>query len=232
MYVRNHMAILRNLRNIEAAGVSQKHLNKLRACFNDESWATSRVLPFRFIAAARHAVNLEPELEQAMFKCVAGMEKLPGKTVLLVDVSGSMTSSISSKSDLSRIDAACSLAMLVREICDKSDIYSFSDRLVRIPNRRGFALRDAIVTSQPMSGTEAGGAVRTLHDNHVAYDRLIVITDEQSADKLPDPKGKGYVINVASYRNGIGYHAWMHIDGMSEAVLDFIQEYEKEYNEK
>jgi hypothetical protein len=226
------MAILRNLRNIEAADVSQKHLNKLRACFNDESWATSRVLPFRFIAAARHAVNLEPELEQAMFKCIADMEKIPGKTVLLVDVSASMEGPISGKSDLNCMDAACGLAMLVREICSKSDIYSFSNQLVCVPNRRGFALRDAIVNSQPHGGTEAGGAVKTLHMNHVVYDRIIMITDEQSMDRLPDPKGKGYVINVASYKHGIGYYSWMHIDGMSEAVLDFIQEYEKEYNEK
>ena len=28
------------------------------------------------------------------------------------------------------------------------------------------------------------------------YDRLIVITDEQAHDKVPAPRGRGYVINV------------------------------------
>jgi len=58
------------------------------------------------------------------------------------------------------------------------------------------------------------------------YDRLIVITDEQSHDRVPAAKGKGYVINVASARNGVGYGEWTHIDGWSEAVIDYIAELE------
>jgi hypothetical protein len=38
----------------------------------------------------------------------------------------------------------------------------------------------------------------------------------------PKPRGKGYVINVASARNGVGYGPWVHIDGFSEAVIDYI----------
>ncbi len=37
------------------------------------------------------------------------------------------------------------------------------------------------------------------------------------------PKGKGYVINVAAYKHGVGSGAWNHIDGSSEAVLAYIQ---------
>ena len=54
------------------------------------------------------------------------------------------------------------------------------------------------------------------------YDRIIVITDEQSHDRIVVPRGKGYVINVASARNGVGYGPWTHIDGWSEAVVDYI----------
>ncbi len=39
------------------------------------------------------------------------------------------------------------------------------------------------------------------------YDRIIVITDEQSHDRVPAPTGKGYVINVASAKNGVGLRA-------------------------
>ena len=59
------------------------------------------------------------------------------------------------------------------------------------------------------------------------YDRLIVITDEQAHDRVPSPRGKGYVINVASYKNGVGYGRWMHIDGWSESVVDYIRELEQ-----
>lgn len=238
------LALLRNLRNMQQAGVAEEAIRR-----SIQDMKVERVLPYRFIAAARYAPQWEPELEQAMFKCLEGVKKLPGKTALLLDVSGSMDSAISSKSDLRRLDAACGLAMLAREVCEQVDIFTFSMKLVRVPARRGFALRDAIVNSQEHSGTPLGIAVQSIyaplgqrvgsvnfgvHGYHdidypgqgLSPDRLIVITDEQSAGAVPDPKGKGYMINVASYKNGVGYGPWLHIDGWSEAVLSYIQTYE------
>ena len=37
-------------------------------------------------------------------------------------------------------------------------------------------------------------------------DRLIVITDRQSHDPVPDPEELGYMINIASCKNGVGYN--------------------------
>ena len=45
---------------------------------------------------------------------------------------------------------------------------------------------------------------------------------QQSHDRVPDPNEKGYMINVASDKNGVGYGKWKHIDGWSESVLDYI----------
>jgi hypothetical protein len=53
-----------------------------------------------------------------------------------------------------------------------------------------------------------------------------VITDEQSHDRVPAPKGKGYMVNVASARNGVGYGQWTHVDGWSETVVEYIRELE------
>ena len=58
--------------------------------------------------------------------------------------------------------------------------------------------------------------------------RLIVITDEQAHDDVHAPKGKGYIINVASYRNGVGRGNWTRVDGFSEAVLDWLIATEKD----
>jgi 60 kDa SS-A/Ro ribonucleoprotein len=184
---------------------------------------TERVLPFRFLAAARYAPQWEEALEQAMYRSVAGREKLAGRTVLLIDTSGSMDAPLARRSEMLRMDAACGLAVLLREVCDAVEVYSFSDKLVRVPSRRGFALRDAIVSSQPHAGTQLGHALSRLRE---ACDRIIVITDEQSHDRVPAPHGRGYVINVASARNGVGYGAWTHIDGWSEAVVDYIRSLE------
>lgn len=209
------LALLRNLRNMAEARVDD---SLIRAGLT--SMKTERVLPFRFIAAARYAPQWEAELEQAMFKSLEGQPRLPGKTVLLVDVSGSMDSPLSHRGEMRRNDAGYGLAVLLREIAEKVSIYSFSDDLVRVPSRSGFALRDAINTSQRHNGTYLGKALSAIDEK---YDRLIVITDEQAHDAVPNPKARGYVINVASYKNGVGYGQWVHIDGWSEAVIEYIR---------
>ena len=158
-----------------------------------------------------------------MFSCVGDQPKLKGKTVLLVDVSGSMDGSLWQKADMTRADAGHGLAVLVRELREAVEMYSFSDRTVRIPARRGFELRGAIHGSQPHGSTMLGAAVQAVAGT---YDRLIVITDEQAHDPVPAPTSAGYMINVASYKHGAGYGRWMHIHGWSEAVIDFIREFE------
>jgi hypothetical protein len=212
------LALLRNLRNMQAAGVAETLVLGAIA-----KMKTDRVLPFRFIAAARYAPQWEDALEKAMFSSVENVSKLKGKTVLLVDVSGSMDAPLSARSEMQRTDAAFGLAILLREICEDVAVYSFSNEAKRVPSRRGFALRDAINTSQAHMGTYLGQAVRDVEGK---YDRLIVITDEQAHDSVPGPKGLGYVINVASYKNGVGYGKWTHIDGWSESVVEYIRELE------
>lgn len=215
------LALLRNLRNMAEAKVDPSLIFTAL-----EKMKVERVLPFRFISAARFVPQWESNLETAMLKCLDGREKLPGKTLVLVDVSGSMDSKISDKSDLMRYDAANGLAILARELCEEVAVYTFSRRLVRIPNRRGFALRDAIVNSQDHTSTELGAAVSALNARET-YTRIIVLTDEQSSDIVPDPNGKGYLINVAAYQNGVGYGKWTTITGWSEAIFDYITEFEK-----
>jgi 60 kDa SS-A/Ro ribonucleoprotein len=211
------LALLRNLRNMKEAAVEDELvLSALRGA------NTQCVLPFRFLAAARYAPQWEEALEQLMLKSVAEQAKLTGKTAVLVDVSGSMNWALSKRSEMKRTDAAYGLAVLLREIGERVAVFSFSDRLVEVPARRGFALRDAIEASQPHSSTRLGKAVEELNEKE-RYDRLIVITDEQAHDTVPNPKGKGYVINAASFKNGVSYGKWTHIDGWSESVVEYIR---------
>jgi len=217
------LAFLRNLRNMRDSGVNTDLIRSYAATLD-----VTKVLPFRYVAAARIVPEFEDMLESMMFRSLATHDKIPGKTVLVIDVSGSMFGSkISSKSDLDRFDAAAALAMLCREVCEEVEIYSFSDRAVRVAPRRGFALREAISSSQYHSGTQLGNAMRTINANG-SYDRCIVFTDEQSYDRPEAPRGKGYVVNVASYENGVNHNAWTEVNGFSEAVVDYIQALERE----
>jgi Mg-chelatase subunit ChlD len=163
-----------------------------------------------------------------MFRALEGRAgTLPGHTVLLVDVSGSMEAPISQRSEMRRSDAAYGVAILLREIAEKVTVYTFSNEAKLVPGRRGMALRDALDQSQAHGATYLGKAIAKVEaDMRKGYNRMVVITDEQSHDQVPAPHGRGYVINVASNRNGVGYGAWMHVDGWSEAVVEFIVERE------
>ncbi|MGB7731499.1 MAG: TROVE domain-containing protein [Candidatus Acidiferrum sp.] len=220
------MAVLRNLLLMAAAGVSPKLIRERL------SKGVARALPFRFVTAARYAPKLEEAIEEAMLKGISGLEKLPGATGLVVDVSGSMDYRLSGKGEATRMDAAAGLAILLREKSDEFAIASFSDTCVELPPRRGFALRDAVTKSQAHSGTYLKRALTQLHEkaDWRKLDRLIVITDEQSHDGiLPAWTAKAYVVNVAPYKPGISYgNGWTHIDGWSERVVDYIAGVEKE----
>jgi hypothetical protein len=208
------LALLRNLRLMQKAQVPHQTIAEAIAAMR-----TDRVLPYRFITAARYAPDFEPELESAMLKSIKGYARLPGRTRLLIDVSGSMFSPLSAQSEMMRAEAACGLAILAREVCDEVAIFTFSQDVAKVPPRRGFALRDAIVNSQPHGSTFLGKAVTEIDRKG---DRLIVFTDEQSHDNVSAPKGRGYMVNVASYQHGVGHGAWTRVDGFSEAVIAWI----------
>jgi len=121
-----------------------------------------------------------------------------------------MDNKISNNSEVLRIDVADGLAILLREISSNIDVYTFSNDLKLVPARRGFALRDAINGSQRHGGTYLGKALKQLRDKE--FDRLIIITDEQCQDDIPNPDKLTYLINVAPYKNGVGYGAkFIHI---------------------
>lgn len=231
-----YLALLRNLRNMTAAGVDTALIRDALVARNG---GAERVLPFRYVAAARACPQLEPALDEALAAAIADMPILPGKTAVLVDVSGSMDDKLSAKSDLTRRDAAAALACIIH---GDVRMFAFADNVTEVPPRRGMAGIDAI-NQVPRGGTRLFDAIAAINAR-VPYDRLIVITDEQSHSAqghirfgtryeqsvtthgCPAPKAFGYMINVASAKNGVGYGPWVHIDGFSEQVLRFIAERE------
>lgn len=213
-----YMALLRNLRNMEQAGVDRKLMKDKIVAGNAD-----RILPFRFVAAARACPMMEPELDKALINKLAKLPSFKGSTIVLVDVSGSMYTPLSAKSDMTRADAAATLAAIFPS--DDLRVFTFSSTLREVPPRKGMACVSAIHSSQSHSSTILKAAIQELPKG---YDRLIVITDEQSQDGIAPYAAKHkYLINVASYRNGVSYgNGYTHIDGFSENILRYIQEIE------
>ena len=214
-----YFALLRNLRNMDKAGVDH---DLIRDAIMMRQNGADRILPFRFIAAARAAPVFELELDSAMVAGLGNLPQLDGTTAILVDVSGSMSSKLSAKSDLTRMDAAAALASIFP---GRVRLFSFSNYVHEVPPRNGMAGVDAILRSQAHGGTMLGMAVQAVN-NEIPHDRMIVITDEQAHDSVPANVRRSYMINVASAKNGVGYGAWTHIDGFSENIIRFIAEAE------
>lgn len=221
-----YLALLRNLRNMVKAGCDT---NLVNSAIRARKGGAEKVLPFRFAAAARHAPQFEPALDEALQATIATLPQLPGRTVVMVDCSGSMHhTKVSAKSDIDRVTAAATLAACIN--AENLRVFGFANNVVEVPPRRGMAGVDAIIKSTS-GGTALYDAIDQIN-RVVPYDRLIVITDEQDTGgyvrTCPAPKGRGYMINVASYQNGVGYGAWTKLDGFSERVLHWIYEFEKQ----
>lgn len=209
-----YLALLRNLRNMDQAGVDPQLVRDAIAARK----GARQVLPFRYVAAARAAPRYEKQLDQALIKAIAEMPVMNGETIVLVDVSGSMNDKLSAKSDMTRMDAAATLASVIN---GNVRTFSFSQHVKEVPARQGMAGVDAIKRSQSHQGTYLGKAVAEM--NRLQADRLIVISDEQSHDAVPCAKAKhAYMINVASSERAVGHGDWTRISGFSENVLAWI----------
>ena len=73
------LALIRNLRNFKENNVDEDLIISALEKMNAE-----RVLPFRFISAAKYYPAFEPYLEKAMFKCLDGAESLKVEPLLLL----------------------------------------------------------------------------------------------------------------------------------------------------
>lgn len=220
------LAMLRNLRNMVQAGVEHDIIS--RQLITNEY---ARVLPFRFVAAARIMPQFEKELDVLLTTKIDSTEKFDGDTVALVDVSGSMDAPLSARSDLTRMDAAATLASIIN--AERLRVFTFSNALAEVPARRGMAGVDAVIRSQHHGGTALGGALAKLSQIVTKPPkRLIVITDEQSHDAVSAPLDVQYryMVNVASAKNGVGYGPWTHVDGFSENIIRFMHANEERHD--
>lgn len=213
-----YMALLRNLRNMDQAGVDP---DLVREAILARKGA-DRVLPFRYVAAARAAPRFEPWLDEALCAGIAQAPALTGETIVLVDVSGSMNDKLSHRSDLTRMDAAATLASIIH---GRLRVFTFSQEVKEVAPRRGMAGVAAVIGSQPHMGTYLGKAVAQV--SKLPHDRIIVLSDEQSHDAVPAPKVPlAYMINLASTERAVGHGPWTRISGFSENVLNWIQQVE------
>jgi len=205
------MALTRNLRNFDEAGVSDKVAATVAARLADaDEVRRSRQFPFRFLAAFQHAPSLRwaYPLEQALGHSLGNVPALTGRTLVLVDRSGSMWTPMSDRSQLNRADAAAVFGAAVAVRAEHCDLIQFGTGSQSVAYRKGESVLRILERFGNLGGTNTTGAVR---DHYQGHDRVLIVTDEQAAyngygnptDQIP-ANIPVYAWNLAGYRAGHG----------------------------
>ncbi|GHF55828.1 hypothetical protein FHX82_002316 [Amycolatopsis bartoniae] len=202
-----YMAKLRNLRNFDEAGLSDEVAARVAAELSDpEAVRASRQLPLRFLSAYRAVAHdrWQAPLDQALQHSLRGVPRLAGRTLILVDTSSSMTAPFSRDGMLQRWDAATLFGLALAKACAGADVVSYSHLSKEFRLRRGENLLRAAERWRS-SGYFLGGGTRTatMVERHFRrHDRVVVLTDEQTADGVVRAPVPLYTWNLAGYRFG------------------------------
>jgi hypothetical protein len=145
--VMNHMALLRNLRNLETAGVSPDvFIEKLKG-----GVATGQQLPFRYWSAynATKTSGASPQTLDAIEECLLlSLDNLPyfdGRVMSLTDNSGSAQSAMTSAYGSVQINQIANLTgVLTGMISKEGYVGVFGDRLEVMPIRKKSSVFDQV----------------------------------------------------------------------------------------
>jgi hypothetical protein len=203
-----YMALLRNLRNFDEVGINDEAVQTvIRRLTDPVQVARSRQLPIRFLSAFTanaHHFKWSQALETALQLSLQNVPELPGRSLILVDVSGSMVDALSSKSTLTRVQAAglFGSALAIRN-GDRATLVAFGPSSLVLNVPKNAALLTMMKQFHASGGTYTTAAVQR---HFAGHDRVIIITDEQSSDGDPSrviPAGTPlYTWNLAGYKYG------------------------------
>lgn len=185
-----YMALIRNLRNILAAdGVDRAWIEEYLcpAIKNTYSIQKSMVFPYQIYSAYKNMGSDNPAvihaLEQAFMIALSNMPKLAGDTLVILDVSGSMTSPISARSSITIREVGAVYAMCILLTSENSDVIKFATHAKKFKfdlNDNLFHQIEKLDAAENLGyGTELWGAYNCADRK---YDRIMLISDMQIMD--------------------------------------------------
>lgn len=180
-----YMALLRNLRNFDRAGVPDRVAEQVAQRLADPAEvAASRQLPYRFVAAHRTAPSLRwgHALDRALEAATANVPAFRGRTLVLVDTSASMRGGLSKRSTMSAIDAAAVFGVTLAKRGDAVDLVGFADgvfdhRVERYASLLTEVDRFTRRVGEVGHGTRIASAVRASYRGH---GRVVLVSDMQT----------------------------------------------------
>ena len=251
-----YMAMMRNLRNIIRSGAS--NTNKVYEYLTDEARVLkNKQMPFRYYSAYKTLKSEEigtskiyDALEIAIKTSTKNIDKLVGKTLIAADVSGSMNSPISSKSDVTCAEIAVLMLSIANYICEETITTTFDNNLYSC----NLSTQNGIIANANSIKVNGGGTditlpLRYLLDKKIFVDRIILLSDNEinrgySYSGYGGPKTCQAL--VEEYKKQVNPNVWVHaidmqgygtqqfngrnvniIAGWNEKVFDFISSVEQ-----
>jgi hypothetical protein len=195
-----YMSRLRNLRNFDEAGVSDAVAQTVAAKLSDPGEvARSRQFPYRFVAAFQAAPSLRwgPALERALGLATAGIPAFPGRTLVLVDTSASMSQrAFSRRSVMTPVQAAAVFGVTMASRGNAVDLHGFADGVFHHPVSPAASVlaevdRFTRRIGEVGHGTRIAEALRATYRRHA---RVVIVSDMQT---FPDPGARLHAVGYS-----------------------------------
>lgn len=231
-----YMALIRNLRNFDEAGVSAAVKADIARRISDaEQVERSRQFPFRFWSAFKFAPSLEwaAALEAALDHAVRNIPALPGRTLVLIDTSGSMDSPVSDKSKVQRYEVAALFGAALAKRCGaaSTDVAIFGSHSRLHPVGASQSVLRYIESVGAAIGSVGHGTMTwaAVDRHYVGHDRVVIFTDEQSHDSYGASRAHIptiHTFNLAGYRTAMtpnGEHGRYAFGGFTDATFTLMK---------
>lgn len=201
------MALIRNLRNFDAAKISEAAIDQVIAKItNADEVKRSRIFPYRVWAAYREAPsdNWKRALAKTLDLTASNIPALD-RTLVLIDTSGSMQSPVSGKSKMHRVEVASLMAWATAHRAKNVDVVIFGQDSMMLVPKTGYSTLTAVDETVRLIGkvghsTMGHTAIRA-HWDAGRHDRVVLFTDDQMADSGVDLSHIPtiYTFNLAGY---------------------------------
>ncbi len=181
------MALIRNLRNFDEQGVSPAAVETALARITDTNEvARARLFPYQVWAAYAHAPsdNWKRALGTTLDLAARNIPALD-RTLVVIDMSGSMEAAVSKRSTMRRVEVAAVMAA-VTATRSNADIVIFGSDHARVRPRRGASVLgivdDLVGRTGSVGHATYGHSAIAAHYDPRRHDRVVMFTDDQMHD--------------------------------------------------
>lgn len=252
------MAMLRNLRNIIQAGADLRPA--IEALTSAQAVARSKQFPFRFYNAYKQLLTVPGSdrllgaLSQAISLSAGNIPKMPGKTLIACDNSGSMDQSLSNKSSITYKEIANLFGSMAYGFCEEWTVMAFGTHYAMVVLNPG----DSVFTNMQRieradtQGYSTNGyrVIKQAREKGYHFDRMIFLSDLQCySDRQYNDRPGAFAQELQAYRSSINPKLFVHsidlagygtaltapddprsslIAGWNEKVFQFIPLFEQE----